>query len=85
MNPAYSWVMGMCLKLKALIDDHPFMVQMKAGGFNQIVKDVTHDGGNILDVVFINQYVNSGDICLYQKPVIFSDHDILFLSIKDDK
>ena len=61
---------------------HPFMVQMRAGGFKQIVTDVTHDGGNILDVVFINQFVNSEDICLYQKPVIFSDHDILFVSIK---
>ena len=61
---------------------HPLMLQMKAGGFSQIVKDVTHDGGNILDVVFINQYVRPENICLYQKPVIFTDHDIMFVSIK---
>ena len=64
---------------------HPFMVQMKAGGFSQIVKDVTHDGGNILDVVFINEFVSPENICLHQKPVIFSDHDILFVSIKAEK
>ena len=63
---------------------HPFMVQMRAGGFKQIVTDVTHDGGNILDAVFINQFVSPEKICLYQKPVIFSDHDILFVSIKKD-
>ena len=64
---------------------HPFMVQMKTSGFHQIVKDVTHDGGNILDAVFINQFVSPENICLYQKPVIFSDHDILFVSIKEDQ
>ena len=60
---------------------HGFMILMRKLGFTQIVKKPTHDGGRIIDQVHIRN-VNPQNVCLYQKPVCFSDHDLLFVSFK---
>ena len=63
---------------------HPFITFMKRKGFTQLVKKASHDEGHILDVIFINQFISPELVQVWQKPVPYSDHDLLFIGIKKE-
>ena len=58
---------------------HPFITFMKRKGFAQLVKKASHDEGHIIDVVYIKS--NPENVQVFQKPVPYSDHDLLFIGI----
>ena len=60
---------------------HAFMREMSKNGFQQQIKNATHTDTNILDHVHTNSYVDLKTVTIYQKPVIFSDHDFIFVCI----
>ena len=63
---------------------HPFITFMKRKGFTQLVKKASHDEGHILDVIFINQFISPELVQVWQRPVPYSDHDLLFIGIKKE-
>ena len=49
-------------------------------GFQQMVQKPTHDEGNTIDVVFVNNYL-SDKVKVMQKSFGFTDHDLLLVRI----
>ena len=66
---------------------HQMKSHMLSNGFQQLIKYPTHRLGNILDHIFVNQSLLEfqGKIEVHQKPCFFTDHDFLFLNIKQRK
>ena len=85
-------IIGATDKPLALIGDvnwhypkhHAMKDYMIRRGFKQLSLFPTHRQGNILDHIYVNQQLLDfeGGIEVHQKPVLFSDHDIMFLKIK---
>ena len=38
--------------------------------------------GHILDHIYVNDYLSNMGVEIFQKPVHFTDHDVIFLKIK---
>ena len=66
---------------------HSMKSHMMSNGFQQLIQYPTHRKGNILDHVFVNERLLEfkGKIEVHQKPCYFTDHDYLFLNIKQTK
>ena len=49
--------------------------------FKQMIEEITHDGGHLLDQVYVYppQLLSEEDVAT--KPLYFSDHDALFLKL----
>ena len=60
---------------------HLFKTFMESKNFKQLVKEPTHLEGHIIDHVYANKPMLNLGLKIYQKPVIFSDHDELFIRI----
>ena len=60
---------------------HPMKKYMLDKNFEQLVQKPTHDDGNIIDHVYINQLMKDMNVQIFQKPVIYSDHYALFMKI----
>ena len=46
-------------------------------GFSQLVKEPTHNQGGIIDHCYLSNNILPNDVKLTQKPVYYTDHDIL--------
>ena len=60
---------------------HPMKKYMLDKNYEQLVQKPTHDDGNIIDHVYINQLMKDMNVQIFQKPVIYSDHYALFMKI----
>ena len=61
---------------------HKMKKYMANNGFEQLVEKPTHDMGHILDHIYVNADLSNMGVEIFQKPVHFSDHDVIFLKIK---
>ena len=62
-------------------NNHLFKTFMESKNFKQLVEEPTHLEGHIIDHVYANQSMLKFRLNIFQKPVIFSDHDELFIRI----
>ena len=63
-------------------ENHQMKTYMENNGFEQLIKKPTHDMGHILDHIYVNDYLSDMGVEIFQKPVHFTDHDVIFLKIK---
>ena len=61
--------------------NHPLKNLMESKNFKQLIKEPTHLEGHIIDHVYANQPMLKLGLNIFQKPVIFSDHDEIFIRI----
>ena len=60
---------------------HPMKRYMLNNGFQQLIEKPTHDEGHTLDHIYVNAKLTDMKIEIFQKPVHFSDHDVVFLKL----
>ena len=54
---------------------------MQANNFEQLIKNPTHIGGNIIDHAYVNSQMKELNVQILQKPVPYSDHYALYVKI----
>ncbi len=64
---------------------HPMKDFMTAQGFSQLVKDATHEHGNILDQIYVNKPLLMDGCYVTKHSVYYSDHDLISLFVKKVK
>ena len=54
---------------------------MQDNNFEQLIKNTTHIGGNIIDHVYVNSQMKELNVQIFQKPVPYSDYYALYVKI----
>ena len=67
--------------LNKLSKSTKFEKLMKEKGFNQLIKEPTHETGSIIDHIYVNHVMASKQVFTHVDAAYYSDHDIISLCI----
>ena len=62
-------------------EDSKIDKEMKNMGFLQLVPSATHDKGNIIDHIYVNEEVRDKGCSIEKNASYYSDHDIVTLFV----
>ena len=62
-------------------DSHPMKNYMKSNGFYQFIRRATHEGGQIIDHLYISRHLKDTKMAMNQLSTYYSDHDVLKLYV----
>ena len=66
----------------AFKEDSKIDKEMKDMGFWQLVTSATHDKGNLIDHIYVNEAITSKGFSVEKNASYYSDHDIVTIFVE---
>ena len=66
-------------------EDNAIVRSFENSGFIQVVQKPTHIQGGVIDHIYVSHHIAPKLLKLTQKPVYYTDHDVMELSIEVEK